>query len=145
MIKRILYPTDFSAHAQKCLDYILKLKDCGIEEVVLLHVMDDRIIKYSEEMFEESIDEQTVIDQCQKACATKLAELEKALKNEGLKVKTIVRLGVPFSVIINAAEEVDASMIVMGHRGHTLAKEMLLGSTAEKVARKCRRPLLLIR
>lgn len=145
MIKRILYPTDFSSHAEKCVDYILRMKECGIEEVVLLHVIDDHIIKYTDEMFEESVDEEKIVNNCQKNSRERMAKLAKRFQDAGIKTRTLIRLGIPFSTILKTADEVDASMVVLGHRGHNLAEELLLGSVAEKVARKSKRPVLLIR
>ena len=44
MFRKILYPTDFSDSARSALDYVIKLKEAGAEEVVLLHVYDERDI-----------------------------------------------------------------------------------------------------
>ena len=44
MFKKILYPTDFSEVATKALDYIKQLKEAGSQEVVILHVINQRII-----------------------------------------------------------------------------------------------------
>jgi len=91
------------------------------------------------------IDEKNFIQDRTNSSESKLAQLVKSSQSAGLKTKTLIRLGEPFSEIIKVAEEVDASLVVLGHRGHSLAEEILLGSTAEKVARKCKRPVLLIR
>jgi len=127
------------------MDYLVKLKNCGVAEVVLLHVADIKIISETDVMFEEEIDEKAVIDQCRQTAEKKLQSLARELEEAGLKVRTAFRVGVPFAEIIHAAEEEAVSLIVMGHRGHNLAEELLLGSTAEKVARKSKRPVLLIR
>lgn len=145
MIKRILYPTDFSEHAQKCLDYILHIRECGIQDVVLLHVMDKRVIVYGSIASEGSFDEELFMQNCKESSKSHLSKIAKVFETAGLKTRTMIRLGEPFAEIIHAAEEVDASLIVLGHRGHSKAEELLLGATAEKVIRKCKRPVLLIR
>ena len=145
MIKRILYPTDFSEHSPRCIDYILHIRECGVEEVIVLHVMDKRVIVYGSIMSDSTLDEESLIQNCTKTVKDKLAEIVKPFQDAGLKCRTLIRLGEPFSEIIKAAEDVDASLVVLGHRGHSLAEELLLGSTAEKVARKCKRPVLLVR
>lgn len=145
MIKRILYPTDFSEHSKRCIDFILHIRDCGVEEVVLLHVIDKRVIVYGSTVSESTLDEESLIKECNESADMKLKELEKVFQNAGLKSRVIVKLGEPFSEIIKAADEVDASLIVIGHRGHSRAEELLLGSTAEKVIRKCKKPVLLVR
>ena len=44
MLKKILYPTDFSNVAAKALDYIKQLTEAGAQEVTILHVINQRII-----------------------------------------------------------------------------------------------------
>ncbi len=147
MFSRILVPLNFFAHSWRCLEYAKKLIECGckISEVVLLHVIDDRIIKFTEERFEETIDDRSVIENCRQTANKKLSELKNNITSANLKVRTMVRLGIPFSAILKVAEEMQASLIVLGHRGHNLASELLLGSGAEKVSRKAKVPVLLIR
>jgi nucleotide-binding universal stress UspA family protein len=40
MFSRILYPTDFSDISKKALDYVIKLKEAGTREVVLVHIIE---------------------------------------------------------------------------------------------------------
>ena len=42
MFKKILYPTDFSDVSKKALDYIKQLKSIGAEEVLVVHIIDER-------------------------------------------------------------------------------------------------------
>ena len=42
MFDKILYPTDFSRNAEKCLAFVQRLREAGTREVVLLHVLDRR-------------------------------------------------------------------------------------------------------
>lgn len=44
MFKKILYATDFSEAAGRAVDYIKQLKGAGTQEVVVLHVVNQRII-----------------------------------------------------------------------------------------------------
>ena len=44
MFEKILYPTDFSDVAVKALDYIKQLREAGSQEVVILHVINQRTI-----------------------------------------------------------------------------------------------------
>lgn len=49
------------------------------------------------------------------------------------KIETLVRLGRPASVIVDVAEDVGADVILMGSRGHTGLKSLLLGSVSSSV------------
>jgi nucleotide-binding universal stress UspA family protein len=54
------------------------------------------------------------------------------------------RPGDPVEVILEAAREFDASLIIMGSHGWTASSSALLGHVAEAVVRRSRRPLLLV-
>ena len=145
MINRILLPTDFSKHSRKCIDYILKLKDCGINEVIIMHVIDYKIIKETDIIFDGKVDEETIIERSIEQAEKQLKIFTEPLENNGLRISFLVKVGNPCSEIIKAADEMNVSMIIMGHRGHNLAKELLLGSNSEKVIRKSSKPVLLIK
>jgi hypothetical protein len=61
MFPKILFPTDFSSHADKVLDLIPDLKAAGMEEAVLLHVVNPmkaaRWISVDEKVIEKIKDE----------------------------------------------------------------------------------------
>jgi nucleotide-binding universal stress UspA family protein len=52
--------------------------------------------------------------------------------------------GTPSDALLKRATAVKADIVVVGERGYNLAESLLIGSTAERVARKARRPVLLI-
>jgi nucleotide-binding universal stress UspA family protein len=56
-----------------------------------------------------------------------------------------VRTGQPYQEICTLSHEIDASLVVLGTRGHTGLKRILLGSTAERVARFAPCPVLVVR
>jgi nucleotide-binding universal stress UspA family protein len=56
-----------------------------------------------------------------------------------------VRNGQPYQEICTLAHEIDASLIVLGTRGHAGLKRILLGSTAERVARFAACPVVVVR
>jgi len=110
-----------------------------------MHVVDIRILNDTSMMFEESLDEKEFLKTCTKNARIKLENLANNFSNKKIKVSTLVHNGVPFSVIINEAQKLDVSLIILGHKGHNLAGELLIGSTAEKVVRKSNKPVLLTR
>ena len=52
--------------------------------------------------------------------------------------------GEPAKLILEAAQEVKADMIVLGSRGHSVIDELLLGSVAHKVTVKTTIPVVLV-
>jgi nucleotide-binding universal stress UspA family protein len=53
--------------------------------------------------------------------------------------------GIPFVEIVKIANDLDCDLVVMGmHRSQPGPTEVLFGSTAEKVLRAARRPVLCV-
>ena len=72
--------------------------------------------------------------------------LAKELEGFGLKVQTHIRMGVPFKEILEMEKELsDLSLLTMGSHGKRNIVEMLMWSTAEKVVRKCKTPILIVK
>ena len=63
----------------------------------------------------------------------------------GLIVKVRIETGVPLKEILKVEEEEKVSAIVIGSHGKTNIKEMLLGSVSEKVIRRSKNPVLVIK
>jgi len=128
--KNVLLPLDFSVHSRMLLDEILTMSGL-IEKVVLLTVIEGAY--NDQELMLALEDREVLID------AAKI-ELERL----GLKVKTLLRKGSAANEIVNVAEEEDITLIVLAKRGQGLIRELLLGSTAHEVAKRSKRPVLLI-
>lgn len=56
-----------------------------------------------------------------------------------------VRIGDPAAQILTLAEEIGASLILLGSRGHTGLKRVLMGSVSEQVVREARCPVTVTR
>lgn len=67
------------------------------------------------------------------------------LRRVGLLAEGRGALGVPETAILACADEVDADLIVMSTHGRRGPLRSVLGSVADEVVRKCRRPVLLVR
>ena len=74
-----------------------------------------------------------------------LRELAKEYAPEGKTPKTHTPRGRAFDQICQLAGKVDADLIVIGTRGNTGFKHVLLGSTAERVVRHAPCPVLVVR
>jgi len=56
----------------------------------------------------------------------------------------LLRDGSPVTVLLGAAEEYDAGLVVVGSRGLGGYPELLLGSTSTQVAQHCNRPVVIV-
>ncbi len=72
-----------------------------------------------------------------------LAASEEVLATMNVKAERVVRAGSPAEVILGVAEDRDADVIVVGHRGFGAMKRFILGSVSSKLAHHARCALLL--
>ena len=143
MFKKILYPTDFSEVSKKAINYIKQLKDAGTEEVVVLHVLNEKGVEAMALYASGSFDE--LLQRVEKEAADEMKKIEADLKESGFKVKLRIEIGIPLTDILKVEQEEGVSAIVIGSHGKSNVKEMLLGSVSEKVIRKSKNPVLVIR
>lgn len=67
------------------------------------------------------------------------------LDTGGVNIERMIVVGIPFVEILKIARDLDLPMIVMGVRGRSSPpEEVLFGSTAEKVLRGTRVPVLCV-
>ncbi len=57
----------------------------------------------------------------------------------------LCEIGIPSEEILRVAEEIEASVIVMGTHGRTGLSRLLMGSVAEEVVRKACSPVLTVK
>ena len=145
MFKKILYPTDFSDVSLKALDYIKQLKESGSMKVILLHVINQRNVELVRVYGVGKLDiaewEREMLGRARES----LTKIEKELEASGFEVKTRIEAGIPLREILQVEREEDVSLIVIGSHGKTNLEEMFLGSVSEKVIRKCKKPVLVIK
>ena len=143
MFKKVLYPTDFSEVSKKAISYIMQLKEAGTQEVVVLHVLNQKGIEAMALYASGSFDE--LLGRVEKEAADEMRKIEAVFKESGFKVKLRIEIGIPLTDILKVEEEEGVSVIVIGSHGKSNVKEMLLGSVSEKVIRKSKNPVLVIK
>ncbi|HEX2102180.1 MAG TPA: universal stress protein [Solirubrobacteraceae bacterium] len=74
-----------------------------------------------------------------------LEEAKAALAERGLQAETVVAQGDPGEAIVQVAEERNAELIVVGHRGLNPFERLLLGSVSSKVVHRAPCDVLVVR
>ena len=133
---KVVYATDFSEHSVKAMNVILRYKNL-IEEVILVRVIN--IHKFA------IFGRDNLIEEEKRVSLEKLKEIEALFYSNGLKCRSFLRVGDPAEEIVKLAEKVGADIIVMGHRGRSFLKKILLGSVAEGVVKISNNPVLVVR
>jgi nucleotide-binding universal stress UspA family protein len=74
----------------------------------------------------------------------RLRELAEQLAEDGVSVTPLVVMGPTAQMILDAADHLAASHLVVGSHGHGGLHHLLVGSVAEEVVRRARVPVVLV-
>jgi nucleotide-binding universal stress UspA family protein len=138
----LLVPTDFSPPADEALRWALKLADGEEPVVILLHVIDPSLVDFvaSHQFASHEVAQRTMREHAEK----RLQELKHAAPAE-ITVDTLISEGLPFLEILRKADDFAVDAIVLGKIGtRGPVEKLLFGSTAEKVLRGSRRPVIVL-
>jgi len=141
-IQTILVPIDFSAHSEKALDVALGMaKQCGAT-LHLLHsypLQPDLVAPYGI-VLPPDLDRS-----CREAAAKRLDASAARVIAAGVAVEAHASAALPADAIVGSAEDLGADLIVMGTRGLSGLKHMLIGSVTDRVLRLAPCPVMTVR
>lgn len=140
-LKKILCPIDYSDDSKEALKYAISFAMKDEARLYLLHVIDMRTFEDELDVIRTKQIKNEIIKQ------HKLRLLDYIPKGErnNIKIEALVVEGIPFSDIIGVSKRKKIDMIVMGSHGRTGIAHIMLGSVAEKVARKAPCPVLIVK
>lgn len=144
MVKSILHTTDFSANAYKALQYAYNLSQKLNAALWVVHVAGvPTVLNYPyadtlEEM--EETEKAAVIERIKNYCGQGLGMVT-SLSNVNFDVKIN-----PSAIdgILDAIKDRDTSLVVVGTKGQSKLKEVIMGSTTRKLVEKSPCPVLAI-
>ncbi len=143
MTRTVLVPIDDSTDSREALEYALS-RHAG-DEIVAFHAKDPsnaytygggEAAGIAHERIEERIEAET--DDLLRAAETQAS-------NHGVEISTATETGTPAETIVGYADEQGVDLVVIGSRGNTGAKRLLLGSVAERVVRRSPTPVTVVR
>lgn len=136
---KYLVPVDFSKTSTKALRYARELaKKSRKSSVLVLHVITESAVHvpfYLRKNF---------YDELKQAAEKRVATLVKRNSMSDSDV-VIVQAGDPADAIARQAVKSRVSMIIMGSRGRSGLKRLVLGSVAEKILSSVSRPVLIVK
>jgi nucleotide-binding universal stress UspA family protein len=139
-LQRILCAVDFSGFSRRALDHALSIARSYGSTVTALHVVAPAPAVVAGAYFGSEVAPPIMLPTMDAATATR--ELERLVTSEqvpGVKVETLVTEGSEvYREILAQADHLDATP------GRTGFERLFLGSTAEKVLRKGRRPVMTV-
>lgn len=143
-MKRILVPTDFSEQAENALKLAAQLAKKDNLEIVLVHLLELPLNTVDPVMGGRSSDLPEALF-FMKLAKKRFSETLSQSYLQGIKIIEKVQFNSAFHGIIDACNEFECQLIVMGSQGATGFKEMFIGSNTEKVVRNSEVPVLVIK
>jgi nucleotide-binding universal stress UspA family protein len=139
----ILVPVDFSLCSLNAVRVAIGIaKPDG--DLTLLHVIDRDFIvdAFTAEL---AASEEEITDRLRTRAESEFERMLEGLDAGTVNIERMTVVGIPFVEILKIARDLDLPMIIMGVRGRsTPPEEVLFGSTAEKVLRGSRVPVLCV-
>ncbi len=129
-MRKVMFCDDFSEYSRMSLESVRDVP--GIRELTVIHVVN----------VEEDTPEQGVADSGIEE--TQQARV-KLIEGKGIKVTALVEHGLPSERILAAAEQHGVSLIVVGAKGKSLIRDIVLGSVSSDIIRYGKKSILVIR
>ncbi|MBD0369831.1 MAG: universal stress protein [Pyrinomonadaceae bacterium] len=138
----ILVPVDFSPTSANAVRAAVGIASPD-GDITLLHVIDQSFIDDAVASSLGTADEITA--RLRERAETDFDSLLEGMDKGEVDIERMIVVGIPFVEILKIARDLDLPMIIMGVRGRsTPPEEILFGSTAEKVLRGTRVPVLCV-
>jgi len=138
MFKHILLATDFGEPAQHALDVAIELGQKFASRLTILHVYPMALpVPYGSGFAWPA-------EQIAEGARDALADHMIGARARYSGCESVLRPGIPSDEIDNFARESDVDLIVMGTQGRRGLPRFMLGSTAERVVRMSKVPVLTV-
>ncbi|MFV8836745.1 universal stress protein [Aquisalimonas sp. APHAB1-3] len=142
--KTILVPVDGSDTADRAADAARDLAATGGARVIVMSVAVDRDVMPSELMATGHVSMKDIQDDRRKQAGDTAEKAARKLKDAGVEADAEVATGDPAHCIIERARQLDAPLVVIGRRGLTGFRELIMGSVSNKVVHYADCPVLVI-
>lgn len=150
-LSNILVPLDGSPTSMEAADYAIMLSTLHHTQIVLLHVVNVAEYYSSLQFFEvkQPIESKEIIEEAKKE-ANKWFNSVKKKMDEKLGTQTKIETHIIISQstvksILDFAEEKNVDLIVVGTRGRSGIKKLLLGSTASGIVTYSSCPVIVVK
>ena len=139
--KHILVPVDFSRGSERAIDQAEALAAALGADIELFHAYQLPVLALPDSTVTVS---PTYVADLTDRAQRELNRLRDTLRERGVNAATKLLEGNPADAIVQRAEALPATMIVLGTHGRSGFKRFLLGSTAERVVRTATVPVLTV-
>ncbi|MFP5406108.1 MAG: universal stress protein [Gammaproteobacteria bacterium] len=140
---KLLVATDGSENALRAADYAANLLRKLIEpgSITLVTVQDDAALQRARRF----VGRKTVDEYLHEMADAEIAPARDLLAAAGLPYEAVTRIGQPATEIAALGESGKFDMIVLGSKGRSPLRDLVVGSVAKQVTEVARLPILLVR
>jgi nucleotide-binding universal stress UspA family protein len=135
--QRILVAFDASPHAEHALNVALSMAGDMKAKLFVLAV-----IRPPEPA--ESAEFHAVLDEGRERYEKSFVPIRERAKEKEIELETDVVVGHPAEQILHRADAIQASLIVLGKRSHTILHRWMLGSNSERVLKYAHCPVMIV-
>jgi len=139
LFEKILVPLDGSENSMRALENAIHIAKKFNGKITLIHMYSISACRHAGIYFDKCVQEIREIG------AGILEDGEKRVKAEGVQVETLLREGHVVEEILKATREGKFNLIVMGARGISRIKEIVMGSVSDGVTRHAPCPVLVVK
>jgi len=140
-MKTILIPTDFSTTSENAIDFAVAFAKKENAVIILLHAyhVTYPVSDFSGEIVAQEISEtkQIAEEKLQQLCL-------KIMQTDKVKCERVCKEGLATDMILEASRKMHPDFIVMGTKGASGIKEVLLGSNTAKVIERAQHPVIAV-
>lgn len=145
-LKKILVPVDFSRYSELTLKFAISLSRLTGARITALHVFEKPVIPEAIWMSKQIVDiYKNYHKEAEKKAKEELKKFIQQFDTRGINLKTRVVSGIPFIEIIKRSRKEKIDLIILGSKGLTVFQKVLIGSTADRVVRKAKCSVLVIK
>jgi nucleotide-binding universal stress UspA family protein len=148
-VSKILVPIDFTRRSEQTIAYALQLAQFWTAKIFFLHVLppvdEFARLPFYREIYSRFVSAEQKHSAAREKAWNELAKLERQAAALELNCQGTLREWIPQEEVIRVAANVKPDLIVLGSHGYKRLRRLLLGSTAEHVARHASCPVLIVR
>lgn len=145
-MKRILVPIDFSQHSLTALEYAIDLGAPTGATITVLHVLEPVAYSTPADLYAGMATQLgNLLAEQRRSARQQLDKIVERYGKKGVTLTVLLRDGVAYREIVDAATKGKADLIVQATHGRTGLSHILLGSVAERVVRTAECPVLTVR
>lgn len=143
-LQTLLAATDLSAPARHAAARAARLAATTGARLTLMHVMDQGALQDLRELLggQSGPVEERLTDQARETLRQLAGDIGEA---HGLTPTTHLAAGTALKEITRHGDAIDADLLILGARGESFMRHLLLGSTSERLLRRTLRPMLVVK